>query len=441
MVKKILNPIEKFMHLEASSGIMLIIATLMALIMVNTGMYTLYYDILHFPINLDIGSLAFHGSVHHWVNDALMAIFFFVVGLEIKREMVNGELSSPKKAALPIFAALGGMVIPALFYVVLNMSGEPGTEPNGWGIPMATDIAFAVGVLALLGKRAPFSLKIFLLALAIVDDLGAVFVIAAFYTEQISAPALGIAGLGSLAVLLFRYIGVRSVFVYILLGLVIWLGFFKSGIHATVAGVIIGFLTPSKPLFNGPELGKKINALSQKTLNTLSDFKNNMTTTYLEEKDRKKIFELRSIAFEGLSPIDRIIDIMHPWVSFFIMPIFAFCNAGVVISPEAGESFFSSPISLGIFLGLVVGKPIGILMFSALSVIFKLANLPKNVTWTHITGLGFLGGIGFTMSLFITGLAISDSLSTDLAKMGILTASLVASLVGAGILMLTRKKS
>ncbi len=440
MVKKILNPIEKFMHLEASSGIMLIIATLMALIMVNTGMQTLYYNILHFPINLDIGSLVLHGSVHHWVNDALMVIFFFIVGLEIKREMVSGELSSPQKAALPIFAAFGGMVVPALFYVLLNMSEEQGTALNGWGIPMATDIAFAVGVVALLGKRVPFSLKIFLLALAIVDDLGAVFVIAAFYTEQISAPALGIAGLGCLAILLFRYIGVRSIFVYILLGLIIWLGFFTSGIHATIAGVIIGFLTPSKPLFTSDELGKKINTLSQKTLSTLNHFKNNMEATYLKEKDRKKIFELRNIAFEGLSPIDRIIDIMHPWVSFFIMPAFAFCNAGVVISSKAAESFFSSPISLGIFLGLVVGKPVGILIFSALSVVFKLAALPKNVTWTHIIGLGFLGGIGFTMSLFVTSLAISDPLSSDLAKMGILTASLAASFFGAGTLILASKK-
>lgn len=442
MVKKILSPVEKFMHLEASSGIMLILATVIALVMANTGMHHLYHDILHFPINLEIGSLMLHGSLHHWVNDALMVVFFFVVGLEIKREMVSGELSSPKKAALPLFAALGGMVVPALVYAVLNMSGAEGTALNGWGIPMATDIAFAVGVIALLGKRVPFSLKIFLLALAIVDDLGAVFVIAAFYTEQISAPALGMAGLGCLAVIFFRYIGVRSVLAYILLGLVVWLGFFTSGVHSTIAGVVLGFLTPSVPLFSGDDLGKKINDLSTETLNKLNYFSDNEATkTALEEKDRRNFFELRNMAFEALSPIDRIIDMMHPWVSFFIMPLFAFCNAGVVISPEAAGSFFTSPISLGVLLGLVVGKPVGILLFSALSVIIGVAALPKGVTWTHVLGLGFLGGIGFTMSLFVTSLAIADPLSSDLAKMGILTASLIASVVGALILVMVSSKN
>lgn len=436
MVKRILSPVEKFMHLEASSGIMLIIATIIALVMANTGLHHLYHDILHFPINLDIGSIKLHGSIHHWVNDGLMVIFFFVVGLEIKREMVSGELSSPKKAALPMFAALGGMVVPALVYVFFNMSGAEGTALNGWGIPMATDIAFAVGVIALLGKRVPFSLKIFLLALAIVDDLGAVFVIAAFYTEQISAPALGIAGLGSLAILLFRFVQVRAVIPYIILGIVVWFGIFTSGVHATIAGVIIGFLTPSKPLFSGDELGKKINDLSQKTLNKLNYFKDDTaTTTALEEKDRKNFFELRNMSFEAISPLDRIIDIMHPWVSFFIMPVFAFCNAGVVISPEAAGSFLSSPISLGVMLGLVVGKPVGILLFSFLSVVLKVASLPKGVTWMHVLGLGFLGGIGFTMSLFVTGLAIKDPLSADLAKMGILAASFIASFAGAGLLI------
>lgn len=429
------------MHLEASSGIVLIIATVIALVMANTGMHHLYHDILHYPINLEIGSLMLHGSIHHWVNDALMVVFFFVVGLEIKREMVSGELSSPKKAALPMFAALGGMVVPALVYAYLNMSGAEGTALSGWGIPMATDIAFAVGVIALLGKRVPFSLKIFLLALAIVDDLGAIFVIAAFYTEQISAQALGVAGLAIMAIMLFKFIGVRSVLMYIILGLIVWFGIFTSGIHATIAGVLLGFLTPSKPLFSGNELGEKINDLSQKTLNKLNYFKDEtVTVTALEAKDRKNFFELRNMAFEALSPLDRMIDQLHPWVSFFIMPVFAFCNAGVVISADAAGSFLSSPISLGVLLGLVVGKPIGILLFSFLAVLLKVAALPKGVTWTHVIGLGFLGGIGFTMSLFVTGLAISDPVAADLAKMGILTASLIASVVGASILLLISKK-
>ena len=441
MVKKILSPVDRFMHLEASSGIMLIIATIIALVMANTGMHHLYHDILHFPINLDIGSIKLHGTIHHWVNDGLMVIFFFVVGLEIKREMVSGELSSPKKAALPMFAALGGMVVPALVYAALNMSGAPDTALNGWGIPMATDIAFAVGVIALLGKRVPFSLKIFLLALAIVDDLGAVFVIAAFYTANISAPALGIALIAIFGIILFRFIQVRAVIPYIILGLIVWFGFFTSGVHATIAGVVVGFLTPAKPLFSGDDLGKMINDLSQATLNKLNYFDDSKaTTTALQEKDRQNFFALRDMAFEGLSPLDRIIDILHPWVSFLIMPLFAFCNAGVVISPEAAGSFFSSPISMGVILGLVVGKPVGILIFSWLSVVLKIADLPKGVTWTHVIGLGFLGGIGFTMSLFVTGLAIADPAQADLAKMGILAASLVASFAGAGILVMVSKK-
>jgi len=264
MVKKIiLSPIEKFLKLEASSGILLILASVLALIMANSGLHHFYHDLLHFPIDLHIGSLKLHGTLHHWVNDALMVVFFFVVGLEIKRELVLGELSTPRKAALPLFAALGGMVVPALVYAALNMSGAEGTALNGWGIPMATDIAFAVGIITLLGKRVPFSLKIFLLALAIVDDLGAVFVIAAFYTNEIHAAALGLAAFGCLTMIVFNLIGIRSVLAYVILGFIIWLGFFESGVHATIAGVVIGFLTPYKALLKGDSLGEVLKKLSE----------------------------------------------------------------------------------------------------------------------------------------------------------------------------------
>jgi NhaA family Na+:H+ antiporter len=436
MIKKIiLSPIERFLKLEASSGILLIIAAALAIFMANTGLHHFYHDLLHFPVNLQVGSLDLNGTLHHWVNDALMVIFFFVVGLEIKRELVMGELSSPKKAALPLFAALGGMVVPAAIYALLNMSGAEGTALNGWGIPMATDIAFAVGVITLLGNRVPFSLKIFLLALAIVDDLGAVFVIAAFYTSEIHAGALGVAGIGCVAMILFHFIGIRSVFAYVLLGVAVWLGFFKSGVHATIAGVVIGFLTPVQAMIRGDEFGKRIAELSETALKKLRFQEEAATKIDLEYKDRKTILELRRTAYEGLSPMDRLIDQLHPWVSFFIMPVFAFFNAGVEISTEALSSFLSSPVSMGVVLGLVVGKPVGILLFSWLSTVLKMASLPTGVNWKQVLGLGFLGGIGFTMSLFVTGLAISEPFMADLAKMGILSASLLASIAGALILI------
>lgn len=441
VVKRIMKPIEKFLALEAAGGILLIIATIIALLMANSPLEHLYHEILHFPLNFDIGHLHLHGNIHHWVNDGLMVIFFFVVGLEIKRELVSGELSTPRKAALPMFAALGGMVAPALFYVALNATGAEGAQLSGWGIPMATDIAFAVGIISLLGKRVPFSLKIFLLALAIVDDLGAVFVIAAFYTEQISAPALGVAAFGAIATWLIHFMGVRAIYMYIILGIIVWLGFLTSGVHATIAGVILGFLTPARALFNGDDLGQRIRTLADETLQKMKfDDGDEETKTVLEYKDRKSIFALRNAAYEGISPLDRIIDELHPWVSFFIMPVFAFCNAGVHISHDAMTGFLTSPVSLGVMLGLVIGKPVGILLFSWISVKIKLASLPSGVTWTHVLGLGFLGGIGFTMSLFITNLAIKDQLPSDLAKMGILAASLLASLFGALILMAVAKK-
>ena len=354
MIKTIiLTPIERFLKLEASSGILLIVSAALAIFMANTGLHHFYHDLLHFPVNLQVGSLDLNGTLHHWVNDALMVVFFFVVGLEIKRELVMGELSTPKKAALPLFAALGGMIVPAAIYAFLNISGGEGTALNGWGIPMATDIAFAVGIITLLGNRVPFSLKIFLLALAIVDDLGAVFVIAAFYTSEIHAGALGVAAIGCIAMIAFHLIGVRSVLVYVLLGVAIWLGFFKSGVHATIAGVVIGFLTPVTAMIRGDELGRRISELSETALKKMHFRDTEDTKVQLEYKDRKTILELRRTAYEGLSPMDRLIDQLHPWVSFFIMPVFAFFNAGVEISTEALSSFFSSPVSMGVVLGLV----------------------------------------------------------------------------------------
>lgn len=441
IVKKILSTIEKFLALEASSGIVLILFSGLAIVMANSGLHHFYHDLLHFPVNLTVGSLNLEGTLHHWVNDALMVVFFFVVGLEIKREMIMGELSTPRKAALPLFAALGGMVVPAAIYAFLNMSGAEGTALNGWGIPMATDIAFAVGIITLLGKRVPFSLKIFLLALAIVDDLGAVFVIAAFYTNEISAMALGVAALGCLSMVFLNFVGIRSVLAYVLLGVVVWLGFFESGVHATIAGVVIGFLTPSKARFYGDKLGKTMHELTTTALEKINYHSNDTPTkVQLEYVDRKTLFSLKRTVYDGLSPLDRLIDELHPWVSFFIMPVFAFFNAGVVVSTDALSSFFVSPVSMGIMFGLLLGKPIGIVLFSWLATVLKLGSLPTGVKWSNVLGLGFLGGIGFTMSLFVTNLAISTPIMADLAKMGILSASTMASIVGAVILIMTTAK-
>ena len=351
--------------------------------------------------------------------------------MEIKRELVVGELSTPKQAALPLFAALGGMVAPALIYTFFNY-GSPAI--SGWGIPMATDIAFAIGILSLMSKRVPFSVKVFLLALAIVDDLGAVLVIALFYTEQISSQALVMAT-GTLGLIYLFYIsGIRKELVYIGLGILAWFFVLKSGVHATVAGVLLGFLVPIPSFYEKKSAPRKmkelVDAIDHEVEAVASE-----SQKQLSQAAHKQIDDLHQLVSGVNSPLDRAIHILHPWVSFFIMPVFALVNAGVSLKNVQISDLFSHPVALGVTLGLVLGKPLGITLFSWAACQMKLASLPQGVKWHHIIATGFLGGIGFTMALFISNLALTSSEEGTLSKLGILMASLIAGILGSLLLI------
>jgi NhaA family Na+:H+ antiporter len=361
-----------------------------------------------------------------WVNDSLMTLFFFVVGLEIKRELVKGELRDPRKAALPAAAALGGMVVPAGIYLLL----QRGTEgERGWGIPMATDIAFVVGLLALLGKRVPAGLKILLLSLAIVDDLGAVLVIAVAYTAKTSLIALGLAGVGLLVVLAARFAGIRAFWVYVVLGAMVWLQMVLSGVHPTVAGVILGLMTPPMQMVGKASLITLMD-------HVLGRLRENPESDDMDEYSTE-MTALVEAGQETLSPLDRLENALHPWVAFAIMPIFALANAGVVVKPE----LLTAPVSTAVALGLVLGKPIGIFLFAWVAVKLGIARLPVGVNLPVLLGAGCLGGIGFTMSLFITGLAFeSNKMLMDMAKIGTLSGSVISALLGMALLWIFMPK-
>jgi NhaA family Na+:H+ antiporter len=433
-----LSPIKRFMALETASGILLIITTIIAMVWANSAYKESYEHFFHTNISLTIGTiLHLEHSLLHWINDGLMVIFFFVVGLEIKRELAIGELSTPKKAALPIFAAIGGMVVPALIYHVFNLEG-PGKP--GWGIPMATDIAFAVGVLTLLGKRIPFSLKVFLLALAIVDDLGAVLVIAVFYTEQISGPAIGVAGALIGFCILMNKAGVRSILLYLIAGIFIWLAFLKSGVHATIAGVVLGFITPIKAWFEKDFFVGQVSALAEKAQKALKSVVGTDYRTPIPHEAVHTMEELHFLTKETRAPLDRIVHSLHPWVMFLIMPLFALGNAGVSLQGVDLGEVAQHPIAIGTFLGLLLGKPLGIMLICIIAVKAKLASLPAGVTWPQVFGVSVLAGIGFTMALFVSNLALKVPEIEVYSKMGILSASLCASLLGFVILIFTTKK-
>lgn len=421
-IEKLTYPIQEFLHQQASGGILLIIATVIALAWANSPFAESYHHLWHTYVKIDVSGVGLNYSLHHWINDGLMVIFFFVVGLEIKRELLVGELSSVKKAALPIAAALGGMIFPALIYTVFNLGSE-GT--SGWGIPMATDIAFVVGILALLGKRVPLALKIFILALAIVDDLGAVLVIAIFYTSNISFTSLSIAA-GLLVLLIaMNRMGVRNLLVYTLVGIALWLAFLKSGVHPTVAGVLLAFTIPVSSRINTKKFTNKTESL-------LKDFDNagEHGEDVLTNSERLSIVDqIENNCEKILTPLQRFEHGLHPWVSFFIMPVFALANAGVTIG-SGFSSALTNPASIGIILGLFLGKQIGIFGFSYLAVKLKLASEPEGVSWKKIYAASVLAGIGFTMSLFIANLAFNSPELLNISKVGILTGSLLSGIVG-----------
>lgn len=421
-IEKLTYPIQEFLHQEASGGILLIIATVIALAWANSPFAESYHNLWHTYLSIDIGGNGLKYSLHYWINDGLMVIFFFVVGLEIKRELLVGELSSVKKAALPIAAALGGMIFPALIYTIFNLGSE---GASGWGIPMATDIAFVVGILALLGKRVPLALKIFILALAIVDDLGAVLVIAIFYTSNISFTSLLIAAGFLVLLIAMNRMGVRNLLIYTLVGVGLWLAFLKSGVHATVAGVLLAFTIPVSSRINTKKF-------KNETENLLKDFDNagEHGDNVLTNSDRLSIIDQIEYNCEKiLTPLQRFEHGLHPWVAFFIMPVFALANAGVTIGSGLASAL-AHPVSIGIILGLFIGKQIGIFGFSYLAVKLKLASEPEGVSWKKIYAASVLAGIGFTMSLFIANLAFNSPELLNISKVGILAGSLLSGIVG-----------
>lgn len=373
---RVLAPIERFLRVEAASGVVLLVAAVIALAWANSPWAPRYAEVWHAPVTLGVGSFTTTNTVHFWIDDGLMVLFFFVVGLEIRREMHGGELAELRRAALPVVAALGGMVVPALVYVSFN-AGRP--SQHGWGIPMATDIAFAVGVLALLGRRVPAALRVLLLALAIIDDVGAIVVIAVAYSSTLSMPGFLLAGAGLFGIVALQRLGVRRTAVYVLPGVVVWLGCLRAGIHPTIAGVAIGLLTP-----------------------------------------------VHAAPDESASPSIRLQTKLHPWVAFVVMPLFALANAGVhlggggVMSPEL------RPVLFGVFAGLFLGKPVGIVASSLVAARLGLVTLPEGVRWRGLSLVGCVAGIGFTMAIFIANLAFDDERSLATAKLAVLAASSAA---------------
>lgn len=416
--RRLLRPVVQFIQTEVSGGIFLMVAALAAIVWANTAWSQSYFDLW----KQDVTITFLTKSLHHWINDGLMAVFFLLVGLEIKRELMLGELSSPRKAALPIAAAVGGMVVPALCFMVFNV-GQP--TARGWGIPMATDIAFALGVLNLLGPRIPLSLKIFLAALAIVDDLGAVLVIALFYTSDLNLSALG-GGLCVLGLLfLLNWADVRKLTPYLALGAVMWVLFLKSGVHATIAGVLLAATIPARVRINGREYVERCRA----ALDAFESGGGEADNVVVSEARNTLIQEVERASEDAQMPIERLEHALHPFVTFVIVPIFAFANAGVPLM-EGLRGAMQSGLGYGIAFGLVLGKPVGILLASWIAVKAKKAELPAGVGWRHILGAGMLAGIGFTMSLFIAELGLPNAEMLTVAKSSILVASLVAGIVG-----------
>jgi len=423
-IDKLTYPIQKFIQQGKSGGIVLGISVIIALILANSPLAESYHHFLEHKLGFQLnGKTYLEYSIHHWINDGLMAIFFFVVGLELKREIIGGELSNPRKAMLPIGAAIGGMLFPAIIYLAFNPSGE---VQSGWGIPMATDIAFALGIVFLLDKKVPLSLKVFLTALAIVDDLGAVLVIALFYTSDISLFSLGI-GLGCVIIMFIgNKMGIRNIIFYALLGIIgVWTAFLLSGVHATIASVLAAFTIPA-------DMKIKENIYISKIQNYLSKFKSidpNDKTPTLANEQVHLLDEIKQSTNEIIPPLQRLEHAMHPFVTFLIIPIFALANAGVAIDINI-EQLFSTNVAIGIVLGLIVGKVVGIVGITLLLVKLKVAPFPEGMNIRNLIGLSLLASIGFTISLFITSLAFTNEDHITQAKIGIFIASIIGGVLG-----------
>lgn len=416
------KPIERFLGIEASSGLVLLAAAIVALVWANSRWADSYVRLWHAPLGITIGGWSFERTLEWFVNDGLMVIFFFVVGLEIRREIHHGELSQWRRATLPVAAALGGMLVPAGLYLVI---ANGGIVRSGWGVPMATDIAFAVGILTLLGSRVPAALRVLLLALAVIDDLGAILVIAIFYSSGIGLMGLLVAALGFLGVFALQRFGVRSKIAYIVPAFVVWMGIDAAGVHPTIAGVIVGLVTPVRAWL-GPD-GFMIGVREQ--LDQLAEASpRNLSSPELAEALR----HVDAARREAMSPAENLIEALHPWVAYGIMPVFALANAGVHLSGGAGGSLDDTSwlVVIGVGVGLVVGKPVGVLLAMWCALKLRWASLPQGITARHLVALGMVAGVGFTMALFISQLAFTDPRLLSAGKLGVLGASGIAA-VGA----------
>lgn len=414
--KSIGRPVRDFLGIEASSGILLVIAALVALIWANSPWSGSYNDLWNTEIRVSLGdsiSLDHHGhpiTLGQFVNDVLMVLFFFVVGLEIKREMVTGHLKKIRDALLPLIAAIGGMVVPAVIFFAFNSSGE---ASDGWGIPMATDIAFAIGVVSLLGPRVPSVMKVFLLTLAIVDDIGGILVIAFFYTDDLASEWLYVSALTVLGVIVLKKLNVRYTPIYIALGILLWYSLFQSGVHATIAGVIMGLLTPATALISDKNT---LSAAVEPAIQAQTDF----------SSLRKATFHLNA----SVPTTERFENLLHPLTGFIIIPIFALANAGVEISSDSLSDAASSSVTRGVVIGLVVGKIVGVSLFTFIAIRLRVAKLPDDSNFRHVLGISAISGIGFTVSMFMTALAYDNAILQDESKVGILIASALAAIIG-----------
>lgn len=414
-------PAQAYIHNEVISGITLFGAAFLALVWANSPWSESYFQLMDSKITVRVWDVSISKTLKHWINDGAMVLFFFVVALEVKREFVHGELSTRSQAALPCVAALGGMVLPVLIFLILNLS-TPGQVLRGWGIPMATDIAFALGILALLGHRIPAEVRIFLLALATIDDVGAILVIAVFYTDHLSWVMLTVAGLLLVGLGLMRWLGVRNVVLFVFIGVLFWLAVLKSGVHATIAGVALGLLTPAESWFSHEQFAESAENLLERYREALARTDDGSARALLGQ------IEELTVGTESL--VERLERLVHPWVGFLVLPLFALANTGVTFSLPMLEDAVSSSVTIGIVLGLFGGKVMGIVGFSWIGVRTGHMTMSGKMTWPYLIGVGILCGIGFTVSLFIANLAYSENTLIQNAKFGIFIASMVSGLVG-----------
>ena len=433
LARSVQGSLESFLHVEAAGGIVLVMAAVIALMWANSPWGDSYSALWHTHIAIGVGDWRFDRDLHFWVNDLLMTIFFLVVGLEIKRELVEGALSDIRRATLPVVAAIGGMLVPAAIYLAINPT-YPAHE--GWGVPMATDIAFAIGVLGLLGKRIPATLRVLILAIAIIDDIGAILVIALFYAEGFAIDGLAVAGVGLALLFLLLKIGVRPGFIFILPILIMWVGMLNAGIHPTIAGVIAGLIAPAKSWY-----GKE--GFLKASRDILDDFQSRIDKEHEDHELFEPLTRLSKARKEALSPALRMELALHPWVAYVIMPLFAIANAGVDLRGIDLQAPSFLTISAGVILGLVVGKPLGIMLLSWIAVRLKLCSLPDGVNWRGMFVVGAGAGIGFTMAIFIAELAFTDMAMLRIAKLSILVATATAATVALafGRLLLTTKQT